>query len=53
MQINFAQPYIVIGQSILLKKIPCRPGQILQRLNNAKYTVGSKLGTTGEQAPNA
>ena len=48
--INFAQPYIVIGQSILLRKELAGEVKSYKDLNNAKYTVGSKLGTTGEQA---
>jgi polar amino acid transport system substrate-binding protein len=50
MKINFAQPYIVIGQSILMKKELAGTVKSYADLNNAKYTVGSKLGTTGEQA---
>ena len=50
MSINFSQPYIQIGQTVLLnKKVE---GQIksYKDLNNPKFTVASKLGTTGEQA---
>lgn len=50
MKINFAQPYIVIGQSILLNKKFAGEVKSYADLNNPKYTVGSKLGTTGEQA---
>ena len=50
MQINFAQPYIVIGQTILLRKDLAGKINSYKDLNNAKFTVGSKLGTTGEQA---
>lgn len=50
MKINFAQPYIVIGQTILLKKDLAGEIKSYKDLNNPKYTVGSKLGTTGEQA---
>ncbi|MDT8420747.1 MAG: transporter substrate-binding domain-containing protein [Desulfuromonadales bacterium] len=50
MKINFAQPYIVIGQSILLKKDLEGKVNSYKDLNDAKYTVASKLGTTGEQA---
>ena len=50
MQINFAEPYIVIGQSILMKKSLAGEVKSYKDLNNAKYKVGSKLGTTGEQA---
>ena len=48
--INFAQPYILIGQSILLKKELAGEVNSYRDLNNSKYTVASKLGTTGEQA---
>jgi len=50
MSINFAPPYIVIGQSILLKKDLTGAIKSYKDLNDAKYTVASKLGTTGEQA---
>jgi polar amino acid transport system substrate-binding protein len=50
MKINFASPYIVIGQTILLKKDLGGTVQTYQDLNDKKYTVASKLGTTGEQA---
>jgi polar amino acid transport system substrate-binding protein len=50
MSVNFADPYILIGQSILLKKELAGAVKSYNDLNNAKYTVASKLGTTGEQA---
>jgi len=50
MTINFAQPYILIGQSILLKKELAEEVHSYKDLNDSKYTVASKLGTTGEQA---
>jgi polar amino acid transport system substrate-binding protein len=50
MSINFATPYILIGQTILLNKKFEDEVDSYQDLNNAKYTVASKLGTTGEQA---
>lgn len=50
MKINFAQPYIVIGQTILLKKDLAGSVTSYKDLNDPKYTVASKLGTTGEQA---
>ncbi|MDX2322384.1 MAG: transporter substrate-binding domain-containing protein [Moritella sp.] len=48
MKVNFADPYIVVGQSIILN--PKLKGEInsYKDLNNPKYTVASKLGTTGE-----
>lgn len=50
LKVNFAQPYILIGQSILLKKELAEEVQDYRDLNDPKYTVASKLGTTGEQA---
>lgn len=48
--VNFAQPYILIGQSVLLKKELAEEVESYRDLNDPKYTVASKLGTTGEQA---
>jgi polar amino acid transport system substrate-binding protein len=50
LKINFAEPYIVIGQSILMRKELAGEVKSYRDLNNPKYKVGSKLGTTGEQA---
>jgi polar amino acid transport system substrate-binding protein len=50
MAFNFAPPYIVIGQSILIKKDLAGTIKTYKDLNDAKYTIASKLGTTGEQA---
>ncbi len=50
MTINFAHPYVIIGQTILLNKKFAGEVSSYKDLNNEKYTVGSKLGTTGEQA---
>ncbi|MGB5444611.1 MAG: transporter substrate-binding domain-containing protein [Psychromonas sp.] len=48
MRVNFADPYIVVGQSIILN--PKLKGKInsYKDLNTPDYTVTSKLGTTGE-----
>ncbi len=48
--VNFATPYILIGQSVLLKKDLAGEVKSYKDLNNPKYTIASKLGTTGEQA---
>lgn len=50
LQINFSDPYIVVGQAILLNKK--HEGKVLsyKDLNDPKYTVCSRIGTTGEQA---
>jgi polar amino acid transport system substrate-binding protein len=50
LKINFANPYIVIGQSILVDKKLAGEVKSYSDLNNKKYKVASKLGTTGEQA---
>jgi polar amino acid transport system substrate-binding protein len=50
LSVNFASPYILIGQSILLKKELAGTVKSYKDLNNAKLTIASKLGTTGEQA---
>ncbi|MCG8566608.1 MAG: transporter substrate-binding domain-containing protein [Desulfobacterales bacterium] len=48
--INFTNPYIVVGQAILLNKK--HEGKVLsyKDLNDPKFIITSKLGTTGEQA---
>ncbi len=48
LKVNFADPYIVVGQSLLIK--PDLAGVITsyKDLNDPKYTVAAKLGTTGE-----
>lgn len=50
LQINFASPYMVAGQAILLNKK--HEGKITsyKDLNDPQYTVVSRIGTTGEQA---
>jgi polar amino acid transport system substrate-binding protein len=50
LRINFADPYIVVGQTILLRKELANDVKSYKDLNKAKYKVVSKLGTTGEQA---
>ncbi len=50
MKISFADPYIVIGQSILINKNLAGEVKSYKDLNKKKYKVASKLGTTGEQA---
>lgn len=48
--IDFADAYIVIGQTILLKKGLDGKISSYKDLNSKGYTVASKLGTTGEVA---
>jgi len=50
LKINFADPYIIVGQTILINKKHKNTVKSYKDLNNPKYTVTSKLGTTGEQA---
>lgn len=50
LKVNFANPYIVIGQTILIKKEIANDVKSYKDLSNKKYKVGSKLGTTGEKA---
>ncbi|MCP4747509.1 MAG: transporter substrate-binding domain-containing protein [Desulfobacteraceae bacterium] len=50
LNINFADPYIIVGQTILLNKKNKDKVNSYKDLNDPKYTITSKLGTTGEQA---
>ncbi|WP_221076476.1 transporter substrate-binding domain-containing protein [Agarivorans aestuarii] len=50
MQVNFADPYVVIGQSILLSPKLEDKVTSYRDLNSDQYTVVTKLGTTGEGA---
>ncbi|WP_432459839.1 transporter substrate-binding domain-containing protein [Agarivorans sp. QJM3NY_25] len=50
MQVNFSDPYVVVGQSVLLN--PKLKGKVssYRDLNSDQYTVVTMLGTTGESA---
>jgi polar amino acid transport system substrate-binding protein len=50
LKVNFANPYIVVGQTILLNKKHKDRVLSYKDLNNPKYIVTSRMGTTGEQA---
>ena len=50
LKINFADPYIVVGQTVLLNAKHKGKVKSYKDLNNPKYKVTSMLGTTGEQA---
>ena len=50
LKINFANPYIIVGQTILINKKHEGKINSYKDLNNSKFIVTSKLGTTGEQA---
>lgn len=49
LKINFVAPYIVIGQTILLNKKLAGTVKSYKDLNDPKYILVSRLGTTGEQ----
>lgn len=48
LQVNFADPYLVIGQSVIIHEKHAGTITGYRDLNDPKYTVVSKLGTTGE-----
>ncbi len=50
LQINFADPYIIVGQTLLVNKK--HEGKVMsyKDLNKPEFVITSKLGTTGEQA---
>jgi polar amino acid transport system substrate-binding protein len=50
LKINFADTYITVGQTILLRKKLKDRVLSYKDLNNPKYIVTSRMGTTGEQA---
>jgi polar amino acid transport system substrate-binding protein len=50
LKINFSNPYIVVGQTILLNKKLEDTVKDYRDLNDPKYILTSRLGTTGEQA---
>ena len=50
LKINFADPYIIVGQTILLNKKHEGSITSYKDLNDPKFIVTSKLGTTGESA---
>ena len=50
LKINFADPYIVVGQTILLNKKHEGTVKDYRDLNDPKYILTSRMGTTGEQS---
>jgi len=50
LKVNFADPYIVVGQGLIVKKSLAGKIKSYKDLNNPKYTVTTKLGTTGHEA---
>lgn len=50
LKVNFVNPYIVVGQTILLNKKHAGKVKSYKDLNDPKYILTSRLGTPGEQA---
>ncbi len=50
LKINFVSPYIIVGQTIILNPKHKDTVKSYKDLNDPKFTVVSKLGTTGEEA---
>ncbi|MDM8523727.1 transporter substrate-binding domain-containing protein [Desulfococcaceae bacterium HSG8] len=50
LRVNFADPYIIVGQTIIVQKKHEGKIKSYKDLNDPKYIVTSMLGTTGEQA---
>lgn len=50
LQVNFADPYVVIGQTVVIRKGLIGSITKYDQLDDPKYTVATKLGTTGDIA---
>lgn len=50
LKINFANPYIVVGQTIMMQKKLEGKVKTAKDLDKAEYTIAAQLGTTGEMA---
>ncbi len=48
LRINFSQPFIVVGQTLLIRKELADKVKSYRDLNDPQYRITSKLGTTGE-----
>lgn len=48
LRLNFSEPFIVVGQTLLIRKELAGEIKTYKDLNNEKYRITSKLGTTGE-----
>jgi polar amino acid transport system substrate-binding protein len=49
-KVDFSEPYMLIGQTVLLRKDLADKVKSYKDLNKPEYKVASKLGTTGEIA---
>ncbi len=50
LKLNFADPFIVVGQTILLNKKHAGKVKSFKDLNDPKFILTSRMGTTGEEA---
>ena len=50
LKVAFSDPYIVVGQAILLNNKDAATVKSYKDLNNPKYIITSRMGTTGEQS---
>lgn len=50
LQVNFTDPYIYIGQTVLLARKHEHTITVYSQLDDPRYTIATKLGTTGEIA---
>lgn len=48
LRVNFSEPFIVVGQTLLIRKELQGKIQSYKDLNDAQYRITSKIGTTGE-----
>jgi polar amino acid transport system substrate-binding protein len=50
LQVNFVDPYVTIGQTVLIRKGLIGSVTRYDQLDDPKYTIATKLGTTGDIA---
>ena len=50
LKVNFANPYIVVGQTVMMKKDLTSKIKHAKDLDKKEYTIATKLGVTGEIA---
>jgi len=48
LKIGFSEPFISVGQTLLIRKELANEVKSYKDLNNEKYQIASKIGTTGE-----
>jgi polar amino acid transport system substrate-binding protein len=50
LKVNFSDPYLEVGQSVLIKKSLIGTIKNYRDLNHGRWKIASKLGTSGEEA---